>query len=293
LSRIILTSSATLLPQSKPGCEAKCGNITIPYPFGIGPSENGCSFSGDGLQLYNITCNTSFNPPKPFLWLGLNLTSGKRFMFELTSISETELRVERSPFTMCYEYKTGNVTLDDSYISPYFLSTRNTPFTVSSTKNKLFVIGCYSVAYFLDPILNFTTSCVTKCDTKENVVDGSCSGSGCCQVSLPKGIKRFLIYADSLNSTKESLSFNPCSYSFIGEFDKYKFSASDLMGTDFRTKGEIYQLCLIGRLVTRRAKKLKKMCLLLLAKRIVIVAIQTRFLDIFAPATQGSWGIHI
>ncbi|RZC44402.1 hypothetical protein C5167_037354 [Papaver somniferum] len=258
LSRIILTSSAIELPQSKPGCEAKCGNLTIPYPFGIGPSENGCSFTGDGLQLYNITCNTSFNPPKPFLWLGTNITSGRRNMLELISISETELRVKRSLSTMCYQYKTGNVTLDESYNSPYFLSMKNTSFTVSSTKNKLFGIGCYSMAYIFDPILNFTTNCVTKCDNKEDVVDGSCSGSGCCQVSLPKGIKRFLVYADSMDPKKESLSFNPCSYSFIGESAKYTFSASDLVGTDFRTKGRNIPIVLdwaIGNKTCEEAQK--------------------------------------
>ncbi|XP_026411346.1 wall-associated receptor kinase 2-like [Papaver somniferum] len=234
LSGLTLTSSTTPLPQSKPGCEAKCGNVAIPYPFGIGPSENGCSFTGDGLQLYNITCNTSFNSPKPFLWLGTNLTSGKINMIELIGISDNEVRVKKSPATLCYEQKTGNVTLDES---TNFLSTRNTPFTISSTKNKLFGIGCYSMGFIFEPNVNFSTSCVTSCETKENIVDGSCSGSGCCQVELPKGIKRFLNYADSLNATKESVSFNPCSYSFIGESDNYTFNASDILGTNFRTKG--------------------------------------------------------
>ncbi|KAI3958890.1 hypothetical protein MKX01_023566 [Papaver californicum] len=259
LSRIILASSATLLPHSKPGCEAKCGNLTIPYPFGIGPRENGCSFTGDGSQLYNITCNTSFNPPKPFLWLGLNITSGKRNMIELISISEAELRVKKSPSTICYQYKTGNVTLDESYNSPSFLSMRNTPFTVSSTKNKLFAIGCYSMGYIFDPNLNFTTNCITTCETRENIIDGTCSESGCCQVPLPKGIKRFQIYADSMNSsTAKSLSFNPCSYSFIGEFDKYTFSASDLIGTSFRTKGREIPIVLdwaIGKKTCEEAQK--------------------------------------
>ncbi|KAI3953306.1 hypothetical protein MKX01_042301 [Papaver californicum] len=233
LSRIIQTSSATLLPKSKPGCETQCGNLTISYPFGIGPGENGCSFTGDGLQLYNITCDTSFNPPKPSLWLGLNKTSGKRTMYELLSISETELRVKKSPSTMCYQYKTGNVTLDESFSSPYFLSTRNTPFTVSSTRNKLFGIGCYSMAYFLDPNRNFSTKCTTIL--------------GVVKYHYLKGIKRFLVYADSMNSTKESLSFNPCSYSFI-----------DLIGTNFRTKGRDIPIVLdwaIGNKTCEEAQK--------------------------------------
>ncbi|RZC66297.1 hypothetical protein C5167_009988 [Papaver somniferum] len=255
LSRIILTSSEPLLPQSNPGCDSKCGNLTIPYPFGIGPSENGCSFNGDGLRLYNITCDASFNPPKPFLWLGTNTTSGKRNMLELISISNTEVRVKQAPATMCYQYKSGNPTLDENVT---YLAMRNTPFTISSTKNKLFGIGCYSMGGIYYPNLDLTTTCVTKCKTKENVVDGSCSGSGCCQVSLSKGQKFVITRADSMDPKKESLSFNPCSYSFIGEFDKYTFSASDLTGTNFRTKGRNIPIVLdwaIGNKTCEEAQK--------------------------------------
>ncbi|KAI3864454.1 hypothetical protein MKW92_008318 [Papaver armeniacum] len=234
LSGLTFTSSTTPLTQAKPGCEAKCGNFTIPYPFGIGPSENGCSLTGDGVRLYNVTCSTSFNPPKPFLSLGLNKTSGKYNMIELISISDSEARVKNVLATMCYEYKTGNETLNEPL---NFMSTRYTPFTISSTKNKLFGIGCESMAYVLEPDLNISTRCTTICKNRENIIEGSCSGNGCCEVSLFKGIKRFLNIVDSLNSTSESISFSPCSYAFIGESDEYKFSASDLNGTSFYTKG--------------------------------------------------------
>ncbi|KAI3953307.1 hypothetical protein MKX01_042302 [Papaver californicum] len=255
LSRIIQTSSATLLPKSRPGCETQCGDLTISYPFGIGPSENGCSFTGDGLRLYNITCNTSFNPPKPFLSFGQNKTSSKYNMIELLSISEAEVRVKQVPATMCYQYKTGNPTLNEKTT---YLAMKNTPFTISSTKNKLFGIGCYSMGAIYNPNLDSTTSCITTCKTKENVVDGSCSGSGCCQSPLYKGLKFVITTADSMDPKEESLSFNPCSYSFIGETDNYTFSASDIIGTNFRTKGRDIRIVLdwaIGNKTCEEAQK--------------------------------------
>ncbi|KAI3953304.1 hypothetical protein MKX01_042299, partial [Papaver californicum] len=232
-----------------------CGDFTIPYPFGIGPSENGCSFTGDGIQLYNITCDTSFNPPKPFLWLGTNLTSGVNRMIELISISKTEVRVKNLPATMCYDYKTGKATLDDSLS---WMSFTKTPFTVSSTKNKFFALGCMSIGYIVDNLGVINATCSTTCETRELIIDGSCAGRGCCEVLIPRGVKRFVTGADSINRTSETLSFDPCSYSFVGEIDNYNFSASDLSGTNFHTKGRDIPVVLnwaIGNKTCEQAQK--------------------------------------
>ena len=44
---------------AKPGCESRCGNLTVPYPFGIG--DNSECYIIDGFRIY---CNTSLNPQK-------------------------------------------------------------------------------------------------------------------------------------------------------------------------------------------------------------------------------------
>ncbi|KAI3859239.1 hypothetical protein MKW92_008950, partial [Papaver armeniacum] len=219
LSRLtFITSSTSLLLQVKPGCEANCGNFAVTYPFGIGPNENGCSLTGDGSSFYNVT-----------------LSSGKRNMIELISISETEVRVKILPSTMCYEYKAGNITFNESL---NFMSMRNTPFTVSSTKNKLFGLGCNSLASLFDPNRNYTINCTTKCETREKIVDGICSGVGCCQLTLPKGIKRFISISESLDPKSDTISFSPCSSAFVCESDMYTFRATDLDGTSFLTKAK-------------------------------------------------------
>ncbi|XP_066333186.1 putative wall-associated receptor kinase-like 16 [Miscanthus floridulus] len=42
-----------------PGCRTTCGNVSVPYPFGIEPS---CYLKG-----FDLVCNTSYTPPQLFL----------------------------------------------------------------------------------------------------------------------------------------------------------------------------------------------------------------------------------
>ncbi|KAI3874168.1 hypothetical protein MKW92_053251, partial [Papaver armeniacum] len=197
----LTSSSTTVLPQAKPGCQANCGDFAVTYPFGIGPIENGCSLIVDDLLFYNVTCDTSYHPPKPFLRLGTNLTTGIPHMIELTSIAESELRVRIAPSTVCYQNETANVPA-------------HTIYNIINQKH-IFGLGCNSLAHLYTPYKEFSQMCSTKCETKESIIDGS----------------------SVQQTSKINTSFSPCSYAFISEKDKYKFKASDLDGASFRTKG--------------------------------------------------------
>ncbi|KAM3344866.1 hypothetical protein P3S68_024575 [Capsicum galapagoense] len=50
---------------AKPGCQTKCGNLTVPYPFGIG-IDAGCSIDSS----FDIRCDTSSDPPIAYLYTG-------------------------------------------------------------------------------------------------------------------------------------------------------------------------------------------------------------------------------
>ncbi|XP_026458263.1 wall-associated receptor kinase 5-like [Papaver somniferum] len=232
----LATSSSASIVQAKPGCQEKCGDVTIPYPFGIGPSENGCSRAGAGYLAYNITCDTTYPTPKPFIRAGQNLTSGVYNMIEVISISEKEVRVKSKPAIMCSDSETGEVILSES---PDWMNFNKTPYTVSYTKNSFFGVGCHSLGYLLESPLMINTTCPTVCTPTENLKDGSCNGTGCCQTTVHNVLRRFLNVIDSSRSKNVgTLTFNPCSYSFIGESDKYTFSVSDLTVANFKKKAK-------------------------------------------------------
>ncbi|XP_059669519.1 uncharacterized protein LOC132314713 [Cornus florida] len=207
------TTAATAFMVTKPGCQSQCGNLTVPYPFGVG---KGCSIG----SWYDVNCNTSYNPPKPFMG-GL----------EILAISETQMRTTNVVASKCYN-QNGSVAVD-YYAWTNLLPT--SPYTFSETANKFTVIGCDDTALISGSYSrNFTSGCVSLCSKKADLLDGFCSGIGCCQTSIPKGLKMYQHSLGSLRNHTTVWSFDPCSYSFLGEQDRFTFrGASDFSDPNF------------------------------------------------------------
>ncbi|KAK4419958.1 Wall-associated receptor kinase [Sesamum alatum] len=196
---------------AKPGCPSKCGDLTVPYPFGIGVKAN-CSIN----PLFDINCNSSFDPPKAFLR-----------DLEVVGISDTKIRIKNKLATICPQ-------INNSTGSVFNFS--GTPFSLSN-QNKLTVVGCNHVSLMSKgPELDtYISSCVAVCSKPQELSNGSCSGIGCCQASIPKGLQ----YIDTTMMFLNDLSgdsFNPCGYSFLAEQNSYIFSVSDISDPSFANR---------------------------------------------------------
>ncbi|MBA0632100.1 hypothetical protein Godav_000905 [Gossypium davidsonii] len=102
-------------------------------------------------------------------------------------------------------------------------------YNISSTKNKLTAIGCDTYAFITGSIgQDYATGCLSLCDEISDVINGSCSGIGCCQASIPRGVRDYEISLASYYNHARVLSFNPCSHAFVVEEGEYEFSASHL-----------------------------------------------------------------
>ncbi|CAM8939529.1 unnamed protein product [Rhodiola kirilowii] len=203
------SASAQVLHQ---GCLAKCGDIEIPYPFG---STSDCYLNFDFFV--NCTQNASGSPQLFFR----NSDS-----VEVTNISRNgELTILTHIGRDCYNRNGSRNTKGSNTASVSLV--RNFPF--SNTQNKFIAIGCDTIASFFTK--DATTGCSSRCgnQTLQNIIyDGSCSGLGCCQTTIPTNLLAYNVSVTSFNRHIDIWDYNPCSYTFLAANDNFTFSEGDL-----------------------------------------------------------------
>ncbi|KAM5586281.1 hypothetical protein ABKV19_005271 [Rosa sericea] len=155
--------ASTAAPQmAKPGCQKNCGNLIIPYPFGIGPNRS-CYYD----EWFQIDCNEG----KPFL---------RRTKLEVLNIStEFEFEFERertlqvySPVTFFCEGKNRS-QVTDLTDSPFFYSRNYSIFTAASCNS----FATFSSADFV------VGGCRSACDQSYKRLYCE-NGINCCQTSI-------------------------------------------------------------------------------------------------------------
>ncbi|GKC91042.1 wall-associated receptor kinase 2-like protein, partial [Tanacetum coccineum] len=204
------SNSGAMNNIAKPGCQTHCGNITVPYPFGIG-KDTGCSLDSS----FYVNCSTSFDPPKLFIKSG---------NVEIYNISDSELRIFTSVSHRCYA-QNGNVySKGDAWTDLAGLFT-------FSEKNKLTVIGCDDYALITGS--SYSSGCFGLCSKSSDVDEGECSGKGCCQTSITKGLTYYNVTLNTFNQHINVSEFNECGYAFLSEEGSFRFGgAKDLSATN-------------------------------------------------------------
>ncbi|TVU05274.1 hypothetical protein EJB05_48432, partial [Eragrostis curvula] len=158
-------------------CTRHCGNISIPFPFGVEP---GCYLEPG----FNLTCARSHRPPKLFLGDGTVQVLG-------IDLSNGTVRINGS-----YAYFPGRD--NHNFLGPKPIAARTWsgavmeggPYTLAPGRNKLLVEGC-NVQVLLEGEPNQTLStCASLCLSDSNDTASllpyvpDCSGVACCQANI-------------------------------------------------------------------------------------------------------------
>ncbi|PWA35849.1 wall-associated kinase family protein [Artemisia annua] len=165
---IIATTSIEVPNYAKPGCKDKCGNVRIPYPFGIGAN---CSVN----EWYNVDCNSS----TPYL--------SALYHLEVLGVDlETQtVTVNMPAISKCSQTK--SVDLGRS------------PFLFSKSYNWFVYEGCGN-AVMMDADGSLLTGCSATCSSDALRVSNKCFGTSCCQTTIPGYLKLFSMNVTSLVS---------------------------------------------------------------------------------------------
>ncbi|KAJ3709320.1 hypothetical protein LUZ61_013025 [Rhynchospora tenuis] len=194
-----------------PGCNDTCGAVSIPYPFGFSP---GCYLPG-----FNLSCSNVNGTYQPFL-----------SEYELVSIdlSAARARIKNTISSICHS-PTGKITSYAGWVSLGY-----TPYRFSNTQNKVSLIGCETFAFvdiWQDSTWGFTGGCVSECPDLVGIENGTCSGIGCCQTAIPKGMNYYQVEFDSRYNNSMVYKFNPCSYVVLMEDAGFVFDTSYITTT--------------------------------------------------------------
>ncbi|KAL8495032.1 hypothetical protein ACS0TY_019254 [Phlomoides rotata] len=181
---------------SKPGCPETCGNVTVPYPFGMGSK---CSAN----KSFIVTCNHTTNPAKPYLKFPNNV---KLEALDF-SLPKKTARVKQGVFPLLCN-STNTVILVGQILGA--------PFRYSPLYNTLVVIGCKNKVWLLDYGDNPSFGgCAPICGGNMPCKGSNCcSGMNCCRTTIPSHFSEPEVFYSSEPSRTQTV----CGYAFMSDY---------------------------------------------------------------------------
>ncbi|KAM0884136.1 hypothetical protein ACQ4PT_031178 [Festuca glaucescens] len=209
----------TLTVSVRPGCVDRCGNVSIPYPFGIG-NDGGKDCFRKGFEIFCVN-----NTVPAMAGTGLDIQ-----VLNLSLSPHPVARVVLPVAWQCFN-STGDVT--GSFDGQVGVNPEGV-YRISSDLNQLVVLGCNTFAQIQSGVsgrfnYQFYTGCVAFANDSSGPIDGACTGLGCCSVGVPPGLTDNEVKFGAGGSwTHVRQEFCPCDYAFIVDKGHYNFSRADL-----------------------------------------------------------------
>ncbi|CAL4977331.1 unnamed protein product [Urochloa decumbens] len=202
----LLLSPAAATQIGLPGCPTKCGNVSVPYPFGISPR---CYLPG-----FKLTCDTSQTPPQLLLGDG---------SMQVTNISLNDSTVHvigPGMTTRLASYSSEEYVWNGTWGGPEWGLIDGGPYVLAEDRNEFILISCNYVAKLMIGGGNRTiiNGCASFCYADNNgpyvLGDGTsasgnstsvkrCSGVGCCQVPIIEAASSYVVYVLPLENNRD------------------------------------------------------------------------------------------
>ncbi|CAK7345819.1 unnamed protein product [Dovyalis caffra] len=178
-------------PITKSGCQDRCGNISIPYPFGMQP---GCYLE----ESFRIDCNSSSTPRLSIN--GINL--------ELTKISVDSATTIQINFPIIFQ----NCSNKNSSSNAPVVDMEGSPFAFSTT-NRLVAVGCGNLT-LLSRNESTVQGCMANCSQNSSAASANttgCNGINCCQTTIPSDLDFFNATLTDVDDNGK----NQCKYAYL------------------------------------------------------------------------------
>ena len=207
--------------MAKPNCESRCGNLEIPYPFGIGPD---CYMD----KSFEIVCDGS----------GAFLTS---IDTEVQQINIGSGSYRSDPYNSHFDSPTVQVLLPIIYSETCLSTTSSTgsnrrlnftgcPFSFSTVDNTFISVGCDNFATITSTAPT-VFGCSSDCTPSMESGGHRCSGFNCCEATnIPSYLQEFAVDFRSLSESCNFLYYGeivPCRYAFLVDQNWLKESKPD------------------------------------------------------------------